>query len=153
MPIYKLEFTKQISADPETIYQHLSQPNNLIGLQPLLTRVDRIQPFEQNSRKAVSYETVEAFRWKGITLYENRIRVNTIFTDPPVRFETTVKSFPNINLLVTYTLRPIERGTLVTEEMQIECHSWLAGFVTSEARKAQTALLENLRSRLERVIS
>lgn len=153
MPIYKLEFTKQISAAPETIYQHLSEPGNLIGLQPLLTRVDRIHPFEQNGRRAVSYETVEAFRWKGITLYENRIRVQTVFTDPPKQFETTVKSFPNITLLVTYTLRPLENGTLVTEEMQIECHSWLAEFVTGEARKAQTALLENLKSRFEQIIS
>jgi hypothetical protein len=33
--------------------------------------------------------------------------------------------------------------------MRITCHAWLAGFVTEQATRAQTALLENLKTRLE----
>ncbi len=82
-------------------------------------------------------------------LYRNRIQVQTTFTSPPLQFTTTVHSFPNITLHVEYTFESLNEGTLVKEEMQIHVHSWLAGFVTSEATKAQTALLTNLKKRLE----
>jgi hypothetical protein len=84
------------------VYDHLRDPHNLVGLQPLLTHVENVQA----SETSVSYDTVEAFRWLGIVLYRNRIHVQTTFTDPPWRLETVVHSFPNITLQVGYTFTP-----------------------------------------------
>lgn len=145
MPIYLLGFEIQINVTPQTVYDHLRDPHNLVGLQPLLTHVENVQA----SHSSVSYDTVEAFRWLGIVLYRNRIHVQTTFIDPPQRFETVVHSFPNITLQVGYAFKPQAGGTLLRESVQISCHAWLAGFVTVQATRAQTALLENLKSRLE----
>lgn len=145
MPTYSLDFEIQINVSPQTVYDHLRDPHNLVGLQPLLTHVENVQA----SHTSVSYDTVEAFRWLGIVLYRNRIHVQTTFIDPPQRFETVVHSFPNITLQVGYTFTPQGDRTLVCEEVRITCHAWLAGFVTEQATRAQTALLENLKTRLE----
>ncbi|MBM4426039.1 MAG: SRPBCC family protein [Chloroflexi bacterium] len=145
MPIFSLGFEIQINVSPQTVYDHLRDPHNLVGLQPLLTHVENVQA----SHTSVSYDTVEAFRWLGIFLYRNRIHVRTTFIDPPQRLETVVHSFPNITLQVGYTFTPQAGGALLRESVQISCHAWLAGFVTDQATHAQTALLENLKTRLE----
>lgn len=151
MAIYNLEFQTWINMPPRTAYEHLSDPHNLVGLQPLLTYVDAVQTGEENGLRSVSYETVEAFRWMNIVLYRNRIRVQAVFTDPPRQINMVVHSFPKIVLNVEYTFTPQENGVLVRETMQIHTHALLARFVTSEATKAQTSLLENLKDRLEKI--
>jgi len=145
MPVYKLEFQTQIKVQPQVVYDHLCDPRNLVGLQPLLTQVDAVQPDDHG----VSFETVEAFRWMNVVLYRNRIRVQAVFTDPPCQMKMVVRSFPNITLNVDYTFTPQGDGVLVKEAIQVHTHARLAKFVTSEATKAQTALLENLKNRLE----
>jgi hypothetical protein len=149
MPIYSLDFEVQINVPPQTVYDHLRDPRNFVGLQPLLTHVENIQTSDLHGKPSVSYDTVEAFRWLGIVLYRNRIHVRTVFTDPPMRFETGVHSFPNITLHVEYTFTPQGNGTLLREVMRISCHAWLAGFVTDQATRAQTTLLSNLKRRLD----
>ncbi len=145
MPVYNLEFQVQIKVQPQVVYDHLCDPHNLVGLQPLLTQVDAVQPDDHG----VSFETVEAFRWMNVVLYRNRIRVQAVFTDPPRQMKMAVRSFPNITLNVDYTFTPQGDGVLVKEAIQVHTHARLAKFVTSEATKAQTALLENLKNRLE----
>lgn len=149
MPVYKLEFQIEIAALPQIVYEHLSDPHNFVGLQPLLTHVDAVQFGEKDGHKTVAYETVEAFRGLGVILYRNRIRVQTVFTDPPRRFYTVVHSFPNIVLNVVYTFTPQGGGVLVRETMGIQTYAWLEKFVTGEAVKAQTTLLANLKKRME----
>ena len=68
-------------------------------------------------------------------------------SDPQIN--VAVHSFPNITLNVEYTFTPLENGVHLKEVMQIHTHALLAKFVISEATKAQTALLENLKNRLE----
>ncbi|MBK8782954.1 MAG: SRPBCC family protein [Anaerolineales bacterium] len=145
MPVYNLEFQTQIKVRPQTAYDHLRDPHNLVGLQPLLIQVDNVRHVGQG----VSYETVEAFRWMNMILYRNRIRVQAAFTDPPHQMKMVVHSFPKITLNVEYTFTPQSDSVLVKETMQIHTYAWLAKFVTSEATKAQTALFENLKNRLE----
>jgi hypothetical protein len=134
---------------PQTVYDHLRNPQNFVGLQPLLTHLENIKVLQLDDRRSVSYDTVEAFRWKGLVLYRNRIRVRTVFTDPPHQFETVVHSFPNITVRVTYTFNSKDGGTRVHETMRISCHAWLANFVIDQALRAQTAVLANLKKRLD----
>lgn len=153
MPIYSLEFQAHIKAPSQKVYDHLSEPHNFVGLQPLLTHVEAVQFNEQKGIKSVSYTTVEAFRRMGVVLYRNRIHVQSVFTKPPYQMNMMVHSFPNITLNVEYTFTPQDEGVLVKETMQIQTHALLAKFVISEATKAQTTLLENLKNRLESVSS
>ena len=149
MPVYTLEFQTQIKVPPQVVYDHLSDPHNFVGLQPLLTHVEAVQFGELDGVKSVSYTTVEAFRRMNIVLYRNRIRVRSVFTRPPHQIDVVVHSFPNITLNVEYTFAPLDDGVHVKEVMQIQTHALLAKFVINEATKAQTALLENLKYRLE----
>lgn len=151
MTLYMLYFEIQINQPVDVIYDHLREPYNYIGLQPLLTHVESVQPGEQDGKQTVSYDTVEAFRWLGVVLYRNRIRVKTVFTNPPYRFETMVHSVPNIVLNVGYDLLPQNGGTLLKETMQIRVYSWLSKFVLAQATQAQKALLTNLKERLEQI--
>ena len=149
MPIYKLDFQTQINISPQVVYEHLSKPQNMVGLQPLLTHVENIQHHEHNGKQSVSYNTVEAFRWLGLVIYKNRIQVQANFTNPPTQLNIVVYSFPNITADVEYRFTAQDGGTLVKETMQIQVSAWLAKFVTSQANQAQTALLANLKNRLE----
>ena len=115
----------------------------------MLTHVDAVQ-FDG---LGVSFETVEAFRWMNIVLYRNRIRVQAVFENLPYKIKMVIHSFPNITLNVEYTFTAQDDGVLVKESMQIQVHAWLAAFVISEATKAQTALLANLKDRLESVLA
>jgi carbon monoxide dehydrogenase subunit G len=153
MPIYKLEFQTQINTSPQTVYEHLKNPQNFVGLQPLLTHVENIEHEEKDGKQSVSYDTVEAFRWLGIVLYKNRIHVQTVFTNPPHQLDTMVHSFPNITIHVEYIFTPQNEGTFLKETMQIEVSAWLAKFVTTQANQAQIALLANLKNRLESKIN
>ena len=149
MPVYNLEFQIRINVPAKTAYEHLNDPHNFVGLQPLLTHVDAVKFGQQDGCKAVSYETVEAFRWLGIVLYRNRIRVQTVFTRPPEKFNTVVHSVPNITLHVEYAFTPKDNGVLIKEAMQVHTYAWLAKFVISQATSAQNMLLANLKNRLE----
>ena len=149
MPVYNLEFQTYINVPAKAVYDHLNDPHHFVGLQPLLTHVDTVKYGEQDGKKTVSYETVEAFRWRGIVLYRNRIRVQTVFTRPPEQFNTVVHSFPNITLQVEYTFTPKDTGVLVKETMQVHAYAWLAKFVTGEATRVQNMVLANLKNRLE----
>jgi hypothetical protein len=149
MPVYNLEFQIFINVPAEVAYDHLNDPHHYVGLQPLLTHVDKVKFGKQDGLKTVSYETVEAFRWKGIVLYRNRIRVQTVFTLPPKKLNTVVHSFPNITLNVEYTFTPKDNGVLINETVQIHTAAWLAKFVTGEATRVQNKILENLKNRLE----
>lgn len=149
MTLYSLQFEIQIRQPANVIYDHLRNPHNFVGLQPLLTHVEAVQHGGQDGKQTVSYDTVEAFRWFGIALYRNRIHVTTVFTNPPHRFETVVYSVPNIVLNVGYDLLPQSGGTLLRETMQIQVHSWLSKFVLAQATRAQTTLLSNLKERLD----
>lgn len=133
------------------IYDHLRDPHSFVGLQPLLTHVEAVHFDQRDGKRMVSYDTVEAFRGMGIVLYRNRIHVQTVFTNPPQQFDTVVHSFPNITLNVEYNFSQQDGGTLVKETMHIQMYAWLAKFVTNEATKAQTAVLANLKKRLEGV--
>ena len=149
MLVYNLEFQIYINVPAKTAYDHLNDPHHFVGLQPLLTHVDDVKFGEQDGCKTVSYETVEAFRWQGIVLYRNRIRVQTVFTRPPEQFNTVVHSFPNITLHVEYTFTPKDNGVLIKETMHVHTYAWLAKFVTNEATRVQNILLSNLKNRLE----
>ena len=144
-----LEFTVSIERPVVDVYDHLADPRNLLGLQPLLIEMSPIRESAEADRVVREYETVEAFRLFGRIVHRNRIRVRTTLTDPPTRMDSLVHSPGGVSLQVVYHFATERAGTRLTEVMHLNVQPWLAGFVVSQARQAQRAVLARLKTRLE----
>jgi hypothetical protein len=137
----------------DEIYDHISEPLNMIGLQPLLTTLDAMK--EQTDENGITlrpFYTVEVFRWAGIPLMRNRIYSVIHLTKPRDELEFHVFSKPNIKIVFKYALVQYnDLRTHITQTILFEQVSkLLEGFVFDQAVKAQRALLTNLKVRLEK---
>ena len=137
----------------DEIYDHISEPLNMIGLQPLLTTLDVMK--EQTDENGITlrpFYTVEVFRWAGIPLMRNRIYSVIHLTKPRDELEFHVFSKPNIKIVFKYALVQYnDLRTHITQTILFEQVSkLLEGFVFDQAVKAQRALLTNLKVRLEK---
>ena len=135
------------------IYDHISEPINMIGLQPLLTTIDVMkEQIDENGITLRPFYTVEVFRWAGIPLMRNRIYSVIHLTKPRDELEFHVFSKPNIKIIFKYALvQSNDLRTHITQTINFEQVSkLLEGFVFDQAVKAQRALLTNLKVRLEK---
>lgn len=142
-----------IESTRNKVYDHLSVPINMIGLQPLLTEMDVLE--ETKDERGViqrPFETVETFRWLGIPIYKNRIRSVINLTKPKEELEFLVYSKPNIEIVFKYSLKEFnDKRIQITQTVQfIKLHRLLESFVVRQANQAQRALLSNLKVRLEK---
>ncbi len=144
-----LEFTVHIQRPVPLVYSHLAQPANFIGLQPLLTSISPIEEFIVHGRPGCRYETVETFRIGPVPLLNNRIRVQTVLTEPDRQIDTIVHSNPNIRLDVQYRFTAVGEETGLVEQMRISAPAWVRGYVVRTARRVQEQTLANLKQRLE----
>lgn len=150
-----LTFEQHIFIDrrKDEIYDHISEPLNMIGLQPLLTTLDVMK--EQTDENGITlrpFYTVEVFRWAGIPLMRNRIYSVIHLTQPRDELEFHVFSKPNIKIVFKYAfVQYNDLRTHITQTILFEQLSKiLEGFVFNQAVKAQRALLTNLKARLEK---
>ncbi len=150
-----LTFEQHIFIDrrKDEIYDHISEPLNMIGLQPLLTTLDVMK--EQTDENGITlrpFYTVEVFRWAGIPLMRNRIYSVIHLTKPRDELEFHVFSKPNIKIVFKYAfVQYNDLRTHITQTILFEQLSKiLEGFVFNQAVKAQRALLTNLKARLEK---
>jgi len=142
-----------IECTRDKVYDHLSQPINMIGLQPLLTEMDVLE--EKQGADGVilrSFETVETFRWLGLSLFRNRILSVIHLTKPKEKLEFHVYSKPNIEIIFKYSLQEFnDRRTQITQTVEfVKVNKMLENFVVRQANAAQRALLSNLKVRLEK---
>ena len=137
----------------DEIYDHISEPLNMIGLQPLLTTLDvKNEQTDENGITLRPFYTVEVFRWAGIPLMRNRIYSVIHLTKPRDELEFHVFSKPNIKIVFKYAfVQYNDLRTHITQTILFEQVSkLLEGFVFDQAVKAQRALLTNLKVRLEK---
>jgi len=142
-----------IECTRDKVYDHLSQPINMIGLQPLLTEMDVLE--EKKSTNGVilrSFQTVETFRWLGLPIFRNRILSVIHLTKPKELLEFHVYSQPNIEIIFKYSLQEFnDKRTQITQTVHfIKVNKLLENFVVRQANLAQRALLSNLKVRLEK---
>lgn len=145
----RLEFMVHIRRPVSVVYDHLTQPANFIGLQPLLSSISSIQEININNKRGYSYETVETFRIGAIPVLNNRIHVRTVLTEPDRQLDTVVQSKPHIRLDVQYRFTPLGEETSLVEIMLITVPAWIRGYVVHTARQVQEQTLANLKHRLE----
>ena len=135
------------------VYEHVAQPINMIGLQPLLTTIDVLK--EQKDSNGVilrPFQTVQTFRWLALPILRKKIYSAIHLTQPPNELEIHVFSKPNVKIVYRYVFQETEEGrTHLVQKVTFEQVSkLLEELVFEQAIKAQRALLTNLKVRLEK---
>ncbi len=137
----------------DEVYEHVAQPINMIGLQPLLTTIDILKQ-QQDADGVIlrPFHTVETIRWLGLPVMRNRVYSVIHLTKPPSELEISVFSKPNTQVVYHYLFQESEEGrTHLVQKVRFEkVNKLLENFVFDQAIQTQRALLANLKVRLEK---
>ncbi|NTU56836.1 MAG: hypothetical protein HGA79_11355 [Anaerolineales bacterium] len=142
-----------IDCKSDEIYDHLSEPINMLGLQPLLTEIDVLKAkVDENGIVIRPFYTVETFRLLGFPVFRNRIYSVIHLTKPKEELEFHVHSKPGIEIIFSYKFRHFKDDrTQVSQTVHfVKVNKLLEIFVINQATYAQKALLSNLKVRLEK---
>jgi hypothetical protein len=145
-------FTKiiHIQASPQKLFAFLSEPRSAIGLQPLVVEViEHERGVDEQGRPFRRYQAAEQFRFFGFIPYVNRINVVMTLAVENEKITHEVHSPGAVYLHSTYTLQPMNEGTVVVENVVIESPRFLAGYVVRTASQAHDQLMENLKRVME----
>lgn len=150
MSTSSFRLAQRIAAPSRRIYAHLSEPASFLGLQPLLVEVTETARGEDSAgRPTRTFRSVEKLRLLGFLPYRNAITTRMTLTRPNERIECDVHSPGGVRLRNAFIVSADDDGSLVADEVTIECPRWLRRFVVGEARKAHARLLLNLKQRME----
>jgi len=141
-----------IDRPPREVYDHIAEPINMIGLQPLLTTIDILK--EQKTAEGVvlrPFYMLMTYRWFGLPVMRNRVYTVMHLTRPHSELEFHVFSKPNIELVFHYLFQETEEGrTHLVQKVRFEKVSkLLESLVLNQASQTQRTLLANLKVRLE----
>ena len=138
-----------IPAPAERIYDHLAQPENYVGLSPLVVAVRDVQTSrDPQGREVQRYVSVERFHFLGFIRYDNLIRVTTTLTQPPAQLISEVDSPGWVHVQFVFDLQPDAEGTWIDETVTAQALPPLIGFVVAEAKRVQQARVGILMSRM-----
>ena len=134
------------------VYEHISEPINMIGLQPFLTTIDILK--EQKGNDGVTlrpFYMLVTYRWLGLPVLKNRVYCVMHLTKPPSELEFHLFSQPGIQIVFHYLVQETEEGrTHLIQKVRFQQVSKLfENFVFNQAIQTQRALLANLKVRLE----
>ena len=136
------------------VYDHVSEPINMIGLLPRLTSIDILK--EQKDAKGIvlrPFYTLEILRWAGIPVFRNRVYTVIHLTRPREEMEFHVFVKPNIKIIFRYFFNEDdEKRTHVIQRVTFEkVGKLLENFVFEHALTAQRGFLTNLKVRIEKM--
>jgi carbon monoxide dehydrogenase subunit G len=132
-----------MDAAPEKVFEHLTTPENYIGLSPLVVAVSDVDRSEPG---VIRYTAVERFRFLWVFTYDNPIKV-ALHTDG-LSVHGEVRSPGNVQMAYRFDLAPDGTGTLVTDRLDMTAPWFLIGFAAGQARKVQLARARILAERL-----
>jgi hypothetical protein len=142
-----------INRSPQEVYEHMAEPINMIGLQPLLTTIDVLK--EQKDANGVllrPFYMLITYRWLGLPIFRNRVYTVMHLKKPFHELELHVFSHPGIHFVLEEQFQEMEEGhTHLTQTIRFEkVHPLFRTIVLSQANQTQRALLANLKVRLEK---
>ena len=135
------------------VYDHLSEPINMIGLQAYLTTIDILKEQKDSSGILLRpFYMLETHRWAGLPLFKNRVYTVIHLLNPKKELVIRQFSRPGIRIAYHYEFHEIEaeRTHLIQRAEFEQVNKLLENFVFKRANKAQRALLTNLKVRLEK---
>ncbi|MEP7294011.1 MAG: SRPBCC family protein, partial [Chloroflexota bacterium] len=110
-----------INAPAYRIYAHLAQPENYVGLSPLVVAVSEI---EQGADSAgigfFRYRSVERFHFLGLIRYDNLLRVTITLTKPNQQMISEVDSPFSVNVRFIFDFEPGDGGTWIVETISAQ---------------------------------
>jgi hypothetical protein len=135
------------------VYDHLSEPVNMIGLQPYLTTIDFLK--EQKDAGGVLFRPfymLETYHWAGLPIFRSRVYTVIQLTNPKKELVIRQYGKPGIQIAYQYEFHQIEEGrTHLVQKTNFEkVNKLLENIVYNRANKAQRGLLTNLKVRLEK---
>jgi len=142
-----------IDCKRDKVYDHLSEPINMIGLQPRLTEINILENRkDENGVILRPFNTVEVFRWLGIPILRSKVYSVIRLTKPRKEMELYVSRELKIEIGFKYEFRQFnDDRTQVTQTIQsVKGIKLFEGFVMNQANYMQRALLSNLKVRLEK---
>jgi hypothetical protein len=139
-----------IDAPAEQIIDHLMQPENYVGLQPFVQSSDTLERgLDAQGFPFVRYRSVEHVPLLGNLRLPTPIEAHTTLTRPAEQMITTVNSAASINITFIYDFRLEGAQTLLTLTVNAVTPRVLLSLVLRRAKQAQTAVLNNLKARME----
>lgn len=149
----KFELTVFIDCKRDKVYDHLSEPINMIGLQPRLTEIDTLK--EKRDLDGIllrPFHMVETYRLLGFPILRNRLYSVIRLVKPKEELEFHTYSKPDIEIAFHYKFQQHnDQRTQVTQTLQtLKANKLLGNFILSQAKYTQRVLLSNLKVRLER---
>lgn len=137
------------------VYDHISEPINMIGLQPLLTTIDILKEQKDSNQVVLRpFYMVETRRWLGLPVRRSRVYSVIHLTRPKEELELHV--FRTFGTVITYRYFFNEsdagnRTHLIQRVSFEKVNKLLENYVFNQAIHAQRALLTNLKVRLEKM--
>jgi hypothetical protein len=147
------ELTVFINCKRDKVYDHLSEPINMIGLQPRLTEIDMLG--EKRDTDGIilrTFHVVETYRLLGFPIFRNRLYSVLRLVKPKEELEFRTYSKPGIEIVFHYKFQQHnDQRTQVTQTLQVlKANKLLENFVLNQAKYTQRVLLSNLKVRLEK---
>jgi len=135
------------------VYNHLSEPINMIGLQPYMTSIDVLK--EQRDANGIvlrPFYTMQTYKWLGLPIRKERVYSVIHLTQPPKELEFHVFQKRNTQIIFHYIFQDSEewRTHLIQRVKFEKVNKLLENKVLQEAINTQRALLTNLKIRLEK---
>jgi len=137
------------------VYDQVSEPINMIGLQPLLTTIDILkEQKDANGTVLRPFYTVETFQWLGLPVWRSRLYSVIHLTRPKEELEFHTFRKPGINVVFRYFFNENDEGnrTHLIQRVSFEkVNKLLENFAFNQAINTQRAMLTNLKVRLEKM--
>ncbi|MCC6299485.1 MAG: SRPBCC family protein [Anaerolineales bacterium] len=135
------------------VYDHLTEPINMIGLQPYLTTIDILKEQKDSGGVALRpFYMLETYRWLGLPIFKSRVYIVIHLTNPKREFVIRQYGKPGVQIAYQYELHEIEEGRthLVQKAVFEKVNRLFERSVYNRANTAQRGLLTNLKVRLEK---
>ena len=115
-----LELNIFIDCKKERLYDHLSEPINMIGLQPLLTEIDVLKErMDENNVSTRPFYMVETIRWLGFPIFRNKIYSVIRLTKPKDELEIQVYSNLKTEIVFKYSFKEFnDQRTQITQTVK-----------------------------------
>jgi len=135
------------------VYNHLSEPINMIGLTPNMTSIDVLK--EQKDADGIvlrPFYTMQTYKWLGLPVRKDRVYWVIHLTQPNSELEFHVFQSRNTQIVFHYIFQESEewRTHLIQRVRFEKVSKLLENRVFNEAIATQRALLTNLKIRLEK---
>jgi hypothetical protein len=139
----------------DEVYDHIAEPINMIGLQPLLTTIDILKEQKDSNRVVLRpFYMVETRLWLGLPIRRSRVYCVLHLTRPNEELELHMFRSFGTTIIFRYFFNKSDDGdrTHLIQRVHFEkVNKLLENYVFHQAINAQRALLTNLKVRLEKM--